>query len=460
MFKKILKAFDQLLKPSQKRENNHNKAIMPKSSNKIELEHISPNALEVIRRLNNAGYTAYLVGGCIRDLLLSIHPKDFDVVTDATPEQIRKTFRNSRIIGRRFRLVHVFWGREIIEVATFRGPHSNDEAESNASLNKKGRIIRDNVYGSIEEDAKRRDFTINALYLDVNKGKVLDYVNGLQDIEMRTIRIIGNSPSKRYQEDPVRMLRAVRFAAKLNFKIEASSEKQIYQLSHLLKDIPAARLFDEVIKLFIARNTVETFQLLRKYRLLDALFPALVTTLDKTPEAEAFIIQALSNTDTRLTQGKTINPAFVYATLLWPVLLDELGTTLADYTFDLPTLQDKAQEIITQQNQYTSIPKRFSIPTREIWEAQVRLTRRQGKKADILLQHPRFRAAYDFLLLRESTCPPKESLAKWWEQYQMADDPAKRLMIRQLNSTDNKKHSRRKRYYRPKKSTSESNQHD
>ncbi|HCL3709001.1 TPA: polynucleotide adenylyltransferase PcnB, partial [Pseudomonas aeruginosa] len=285
-------------------------------------DQFSRNAVKVVEILQRAGYQAYVVGGCVRDQMLGIAPKDFDVATSATPEQVRAEFRNARIIGRRFKLVHVHFGREIIEVATFRAhhPEGQDDGDSRASSNESGRILRDNVYGSLEDDAQRRDFTINALYFDVTSERLLDYANGVHDIRNRLIRLIGD-PEQRYLEDPVRMLRAVRFAAKLDFEIEKHSAAPIRRLAPLLREIPSARLFDEVLKLFLAGRAERTFELLVEYELFAPLFPASAKALQANPDYTGKLIrQALANTDARIHQGKPVTPAFLFAALLWPAL--------------------------------------------------------------------------------------------------------------------------------------------
>lgn len=455
MLKKIFKTVDNLLKKTD-RIKEQTSAISQTKKCVIEQEHISPNALETIKKLHKAGFEAYLVGGCIRDLLISLHPKDFDVATNATPEQVKKIFRNSRIIGRRFKLAHVFWGRETIEVATFRSGHEQQNTDQ-LTQHANGRILRDNVYGTISEDAYRRDFTINALYYDTSKKQLLDYTNGLEDINKKLIKLIGN-PQKRYQEDPVRMLRAVRFAAKLNFTIETQTEAHIYQQSPLLADIPAARLFDEVLKLFLASNALRTFELLSQYNLFTVLFPATAEILVQSPYAQNFIQQALINTDQRLISGKTVNPAFLFACFLWPVLLKELNYPLTEKPPTVIELHNIAHKVIAEQSKYTTIPKRFAIPIREIWETQVKLTRRQANKADALLSHPRFRAGYDFLLLRESIGEQTNQLGQWWTDYQQANDKARRSMIKQLSP--NKNNTRNRRYNKPKASKKAENNHD
>lgn len=433
---------DGLFKRSDKLAKD--KPMLSKRNYVLEQDHISNNAIDTIKKLQKAGFEAYLVGGCIRDLLLSIQPKDFDVATNATPEQVKKIIRNSRIIGRRFKLVHVFWGRETIEVATFRGPHdiSNDAVQHTS-----GRILRDNVYGTMDQDAYRRDFTINAFYYEISKKRVLDPVNGLDDIKHKTLRVIGD-PTQRYQEDPVRMLRAIRFAAKLDFQIEPKSEVPIYHLSYLLADIPAARLFEEVLKLFLSGKALKVFELLCQYNLFKILFPMVAEILESSSQAEKFIRQALINTDERLNTGKTVNPAFLFATLLWPVLQNKLGDTCFEKLPNLSDLQELANELIAEQGKYTTIPKRFGIPMREIWEAQVRLAKRQGKKADLLLTHPRFRAGYDFLLLRESVGEETGELGAWWTKYQQLDDQQRRAMMQELSG--GKKTTKKRYRYKPK----------
>lgn len=411
-------------------------------------QQISRCALEVVERLQRAGYQAYLVGGCVRDLLIGITPKDFDVATNATPEQVRAEFRNARIIGRRFKLVHVQFGRELIEVATFRAhhPEENDEQEENplAARNESGRIVRDNLYGSLEDDAQRRDFTINALYFDPVSERILDHANGLHDIRNRLIRLIGD-PEQRYQEDPVRMLRAVRFAAKLDFDIERHSAAPIRALAHLLNDIPSARLFDEALKLLLGGYAEYTFGLLCDYDLVAPLFPLSADALDDVPDyAEALFRQALFNTDERLRVGKPVTPAFLFAALLWPALAPRAARLQQEGVPPLEAVQEAAHEVVSIQCRHTAIPKRFTLPLREIWDLQERLPRRQGKRADTLLEHPRFRAAYDFLLLREHAGEETGGLGEWWTRYQDASDTERRAMIKGLKEEIGRKPSRQR----------------
>jgi poly(A) polymerase len=347
-------------------------------------------------RLNQGGYQAYLVGGGVRDILLGQQPKDFDIATDATPEQVKSLFRNSRIIGRRFRIVHVTFGREIIEVTTFRGSHDNASQgnKKNNNISKQaesGMLLRDNVYGSIEEDAIRRDFSINALYYSTDGFTLHDYTNGLHDIEQRSIRIIGDAQT-RYREDPVRMLRAARFAAKLSFDIEPSTAEPIEALAPLLRDIPSARLFDEVLKLFMSGYAVAVYDSLKKYHLFGELFPETQYFLEKNndPIDHQLIRQALMNTDLRLQAGKTVTPAFIFAALLWPVTRAHAERLEGEGVPPAPALHEAAHIATMDQLKRTSIPKRFSIPMREIWDLQIRLTKRQGKRAHTLFGSPPF----------------------------------------------------------------------
>lgn len=414
---------------------------------------ISRNAVLVVERLQKAGYQAYAVGGCVRDLLLDLPPKDFDVATSATPEQVRAEFHNARIIGRRFRLVHVHFGREIIEVATFRAGHGADEEDEDsnkAARHESGRILRDNVYGTLEDDAQRRDFTINALYYDPVTERILDYARGVPDIRNRLVRLIGD-PRQRYLEDPVRMLRAVRFAAKLGFEIEKHSAAPIRELAPLLRDIPAARLFEEVLKLFLGGHAERTFELLLHYDLFAPLFPATAQALEDNPEYTGKLIrQALINTDERIRIGKPVTPAFLFAALLWPALPARVLEQQERGLPPIPAMQEAAHELIAEQCRRIAVPKRFTLPIREIWDMQERLPRRQGKRADTLLESPRFRAGYDFLLLREIAGEETGGLGDWWTRYQEVDDATRRAMIRDL-SKDESGAAPRKRRRSPRK---------
>lgn len=410
-------------------------SVIPASQHQVRRERLSRHAVSVVEKLQQSGYEAFLVGGCVRDLMLDITPKDFDVATSATPEQVRATFRNARLIGRRFKLVHVHFGREIIEVATFRANHETQASEEQSRQSESGRLLRDNVYGTFEQDAQRRDFTINALYFDVSTGQIHDFAHGVHDIRNRLIRLIGH-PEQRYQEDPVRMLRAIRFAAKLDFEIEPHTAAPIEELAPLLHDIPAARLFDESLKLLMSGQGKATFDLLYQFDLIAPLFPDTDEAILENPEYTLRLVrQALDNTDARIAQDKPVTPAFLFAAFLWPALPARVAALEEQGIPPIPAYQQAAHELLAEQCLHTAIPKRFSIPMREIWDMQPRLERRSGRRADQLLEHPRFRAAYDFLLLREEAGEQTDGLGRWWTLYQDASADQRRQMIRELGDT-------------------------
>ncbi len=422
----------------------HQTNIIPRPNHTVSRSDISEAALKVLYRLHNAGYESHLVGGCVRDLLLKRHPKDFDVVTNAHPEDVRRLFDNCRLIGRRFRLAHVLFGKDIIEVATFRGQHSNDDqARINAD---NGRIVCDNVYGNMDEDVWRRDFTMNALYYNIADFSVTDYVGAIDDIQQGLIRLIGE-PEQRYREDPVRMLRAVRFAAKLGFTIEEHSKVPIYQLGGLLRDIPPARLFDEALKLFHNGHAQQSFTELCKYDLFKYLFPSTAPLLDdpRFPCLKALVYAVLANTDSRLAEGKSVTPAFLYAMFLWGPLLDLAGVRSKDELPNVLDMQKAASELLARQAQHTAVPRRFTVVMRDIWTLQTRLQRYRGKRALKLLIHPRFRAAYDLLLLRASAGEPVQESVDWWTDIQ-DKDPGEQLRIAsQSPQKPRRRRSRRKR---------------
>lgn len=389
--------------------------IIPRDAHGISRRDISPNALKVLYELRKAGYAGYLVGGAVRDLLIGGHPKDFDVATDATPEQVKALFRNCRLIGRRFRLAHVLFGREIIEVATFRA--NSDDGSGDREASDSGRLLRDNVYGTIEDDAIRRDFTANALYYTIEDFSVRDYVGGFEDVQARTLRLIGD-PESRYREDPVRMLRAARLAAKLHFRVAADAAEPIPRLAHLIAGAPPARLFDECLKLFMAGHAEQSFIELERHGLLAALFPETAKALEtnRSGALRAMLLLALRNTDRRIAEDKPVTPAFLFAALLWPAYCRELAK-LQLSGVDASVAQQRAADRVTlHQAQRIALPRRFSLPMQEIWLLQSRFTQRLRKRVFRLLAHPRFRAAYDFLELRASAAPElAEDLAFWRE---------------------------------------------
>lgn len=365
--------------------------------------------------LRKAGYEAYLVGGGVRDLLLGREPKDFDVATNAHPEEIKDVFRSCRLIGRRFRLAHVRFGREIIEVATFRSAAFQQQKPQTDQ----GMILRDNEFGDIAEDALRRDFTVNALYYNIADFSVVDYADGMADLKAGLLRLLGD-PETRYREDPVRMLRAVRFAAKLGFKIEAATEAPIPLLAGLLRDVPAARMYEEVLKLFLGGMAVSTFELLRHYDLFAELFP--LTDENLNHEEHQFpltlVLKGLENTDKRLAVGKPVTPAFLFAVLLWEPVRHRAERLQAEGMAAHPAIQQAASEVMRTQVGYVAIPRRFSTPMREIWSLQSRFANTGGKRPGRLLAHPRFRAAYDFLLLRAESGEADPAQGEWWTRYQ------------------------------------------
>ena len=404
--------------------------ILGSKNHNLSPEKISPGALKVVEQLKLSGYESYLVGGCVRDLLMNIKPKDFDVATNATPEQVKQLFSRSRIIGRRFQIVHVRAGPEIIEVTTFRAQHTDQKNQLDKSQHSaKGMLLRDNIFGTVEEDAIRRDFTMNALYYCSRNNSVLDYTNGLADINKRVIRIIGDA-SERYKEDPVRMLRAIRFSTKLGFSIEEHSSIAINESCLLLADIPPARLFDEVIKLFMNGYALATFCSLREYGIFGILFPATEKALsDGSNYYYKFIEQALVNTDKRIRNKQRVTPAFLFAALLWPALKEREKKLSESEKNSIFSLHQIAGEVIASQCKRLAIPRRFTLPMREIWELQLRLPRRAGKQAFKLLTNKRFRAGYDFLLLREDAGEIKAGLGEWWTIFQDKEEVTQKEMV-------------------------------
>ncbi len=414
--------------------------IIPRAEHRISRDNIDDNALKVLYRLQRAGYRALLVGGSVRDLLLNHVPKDFDIATDAHPEQVKRLFSNCRLIGRRFRLAHVFFGREVIEVATFRASHSKDD--DNRQHTDSGRILHDNEYGDVEDDVWRRDFTVNALYYDIADFSVVDYTGAMVDIEQRVLRMIGD-PYTRYREDPVRMLRAIRFAAKLNFSIHPDSEKPIFELGPLLQDIPAARLYEEVLKLFHSGHAVACLELLEKYQLLQYLFPLAAEALVKDAGTfQNFLLAALQSTDKRVQQDMPITPAFLFAAMLW----QSVQQKAEHYRETLPgalAMQNAMSDVISDQVRATSIPRRFSTVIRDIWHMQHRFSYRHGQRARGLLTHPKFRAAYDFYCLRHQAGELEGDGCEWWTRLQTLSPEQQQLLLQPANNPPRKR-SRKK----------------
>ncbi|OCG23865.1 polynucleotide adenylyltransferase [Gilliamella sp. wkB108] len=416
---------------------------IPRNEHNISRKDISENALKVLYRLNKQGYEAYLVGGCIRDLLLGKKPKDFDITTNATPEQIQKIFRNCRLVGRRFRLAHIMFGKEIIEVATFRGEHDDQNAQTNiCKRSQSGMLLRDNVYGTIEQDAMRRDFTMNALYYDVKDFTLRDYCHGLQDLKNGIIRLIGD-PQTRYREDPVRMLRTVRFAAKLNMNIEPSTAQPIKALAPLLKNIPSARLFDESLKLLQTGYGFKTYSLLREYHLFEQLFPIIerLFTQNHNSNLDKIIEQVLKNTDYRISNNQRVNPAFLFAVFFWYPIMEQTQLTCVESGLQFHDSFSMAiNDVLSEQCRIIAIPRRLTSIMGDIWRLQLRMKKREGKRAFAILEHPKFRAAYDLLEMRASIEKGELlDLAKWWDEFQYAPVEKRIAMVKQLSKTNRRK---------------------
>ena len=411
---------------------------IPAKTHKIDKSLISSAALKTCEGLQKEGFEAFIVGGAVRDLLMSYKPKDFDIATNATPEEVYKIFRRSRIIGKRFRLVHVLWGNETIEVSTFRGHH---QADGDGKTADSGRIIRDNIFGSLEEDAVRRDFTANALYYNAANEEVLDFHNGVADLKAGLLRMIGD-PVTRYQEDPVRMLRAVRLSAKLGLKIEVSTQAPIKKLADLLQDVPPSRLFDEMLKLFLSGHAVESIHALRAQHLHHGLLPLLDVVLEQ-PLGEKFVMLALKNTDGRILAGKSSNPSFLFATLLWHEMIVAWDNYKAQGQHAIPALHMAMNEVIDIQAEKMAIHNRFTATMKEIWAMQPRFEQRAGKRPYALLTHPRYRAGYDFLLLRCESGEIDMALGEWWTEFADASTELRTVML--LPDTAPKKRRRKRK---------------
>ena len=412
---------------------------------------ISRDARKVVEVLQEAGYEAYVVGGAVRDLLLGLKAKDFDVATDAKPAEVKSLFRRSRIIGRRFQIVHVQFSREIIEVTTFRSNEnkSNDNRKNHRQQTDSGMLTRDNVFGSLTDDASRRDLTINAMYYDPGDNSIHDFADGLGDIEKRIIRIMGD-PATRFREDPVRMLRVVRFAAKLGFTIEPRTGKPMHKLAADLEHVSPPRLFDETLKLFMSGQGLASFWLLHEYGLFERIIPQVGGMMKDTNGLTSKLIQqAFTNTDLRIRAEKRVTPAFIYAALLWPAV-QKLAAHYRDRGNSAAYALSKASgEVIAKQISITAIPRRFTMPMREIWDLQLLLPRRGGHRAKRLAEHPRFRAAYDFVLLREQAGEELSGLGDWWTAYQDASEDMQEQMSRTVGDPGSNRKRRNRRKPKP-----------
>jgi len=421
--------------------------VLSRDEHDVSRSDMSINAIKVLNRLHKKGYQAYLVGGGVRDLLLGHNPKDFDIATNATPEQIRDLFKNCRLIGRRFRLAHILFGREVIEVATLRGHHENTDTDTLAKQNDKGMLVRDNVYGSIDEDAERRDFTVNALYYDISDFSIRAYGGGLDDLDNGVLRMIGD-PRVRYQEDPVRMLRAIRFATKLNMTISDETRAPIKEMSGLMRSIPAARLFEEYQKLFLSGKALANYHMLNEYNLFESLFPLTADVLEGNAGGKEDQLCQLvcRNTDNRIENDQRVTPAFIIAAFLWYPIERQAQTIMQESGMDhYDGMMVAMNEVCDAHCKSVSIPKRFSAMARDMWSLQLRLPRRAGSRAFKLLTHPKFRAGYDLLLVRGQIEGGEiAELAQWWTTFQHATEEVQREMVRSVSGPKRRRGPKRR----------------
>ena len=436
MIKKFLK---RVFRKSAKVGSAGNAQVIPFELHGVAREQISYGAKKVTDGLQAAGYQAYVVGGAVRDLLLKRIPKDFDVATDATPEEVRRVFRRSRIIGRRFQIVHVMFGEEVVEVSTFR---SMIEAED-AQTDEHGRLLRDNQFGDREQDAARRDFTANALFYDPATQEIFDYHNGYADTRKHLLRMIGD-PLVRYREDPVRMVRAVRLSAKLGMQIDAATAAPIAQMKDLLDNVPQSRLIDEVLKMLLSGHSVECIQQLRKMNLHHGLLPLLDVILEQ-PLGEKFVMLALRNTDERLGQEKTVSPAFLFAALLWHEVLAAWNIRVQQGERPVGAMHEAMDEVLARQKAQLAIPHRHDTVMKEIWLMQQRFEQRAGQRPFRLLEQPRFRAGFDFLLLRCASGEADQELGLWWDEFQDASAERQAEMLQPEGAGDKKRRRKPRR---------------
>ena len=435
MIKKLLKRVFGQSAQTRVMGNCH---IIPFAVHDVGHEGISPAARRVTDGLQAAGFAAFVVGGAVRDLLLARHPKDFDVATDATPEEVRRVFRRSRIIGRRFRLVHVMFGEETVEVSTFRRMIEVEDAETDEH----GRLLRDNEFGDQEQDAARRDFTANALFYDPATQEIHDYHNGYADIRANILRMIGD-PEVRYREDPVRMLRAVRLSAKLGMTLDKETAAPIFSMKDLLSNVPQARLLDEMLKLLLSGHALECVKKLREMDLHHGLLPMLDVILEQ-PVGEKFIMLALQNTDQRIREEKSVTPAFLFAALLWHEVLAAWKVRQAAGERPVAALHEAMDEVLDRQHAQLAIPRRYDTIMKEIWLLQPRFEQRGGQRPIRLLAQPRFRAAYDFLLLRCESGEADAQLGLWWDEFQDATDERRAEMLVADEAAPKKRRRRKK----------------
>jgi poly(A) polymerase len=434
----IRKFISRVLGGKKAKAGHHEPAVIPVSTHGITRDRISSGSRRVCETLQQHGHKAYVVGGAVRDLLIGAEPKDFDIATDATPEEVRRHFRRARIIGRRFQIVHVMMGQETLEVTTFRGL-----LDEKTKTDEHGRVLHDNVFGSHAEDAARRDFTANALYYDPATEAVIDYHHGVGDLKAKTLRMIGE-PRARYREDPVRMLRAVRLAAKLGLSIDPEAKKPIREMAGLLENVPAARLFDEMLKLLTSGHSVKCITQLRDEGLHHGLLPLLDVILEQ-PMGEKFVMLSLANTDARVRKGKGISPGFLFATLLWHEVLAHWEKRKAKGEPKIPALYQAMDDVLDVQGEKLAITRRIAGDIKDIWALQPRFEQRAGKRPYALLEQPRFRAGYDFLLLRAESGELDIEVGEWWTRFQDAEGEERAEMLLPEQAGDKKKRRRRKK---------------
>ncbi|MDR1647000.1 MAG: polynucleotide adenylyltransferase PcnB [Zoogloeaceae bacterium] len=416
-------------------------AAIPVGVHGIRREQVSDASRKVCETLQKQGFKAYVVGGAIRDLLVGVPPKDFDVATDAPPEDVRRAFRRARVIGRRFQIVHVYMGREIVEVTTFRADVKRQGEAIRADAH--GRLLRDNAFGSLAEDAARRDFTVNALYFDPASEQILDFHHGVADLKQKTLRMIGDPPT-RYREDPVRMLRAVRLAARLGLVIDPAARRPIREMASLLENVPTARLFDEMLKLFASGYAVRCLRELRAEGLHRGILPVLDDIFAEA-EGERFVMEALANTDARIRQGKTSSPSFLFAALLWPLVRVAWERGKAAGEASIPALYLAMGEVLDLQSENLAVTRRIASDIKEIWGLQPRFELRAGRRPYGLLAHPRFRAAYDFLALRVEAGELAEEVLDWWTRFQNTEGETRAALLLPETGGSGKKRRRRRK---------------
>ncbi|MBI3729047.1 MAG: polynucleotide adenylyltransferase PcnB [Burkholderiales bacterium] len=422
MIKKFIRKILGVKNKSDDASANQKPTVLNHKDHGIDPQMVSANAIRITQTLQENGFKAFVVGGAVRDLLTGVKPKDFDIATNATPEQVKRLFRRAFIIGRRFQIVHVMFGQDLLEVTTFRG-----SATDGAPKDEHGRVLRDNTFGEQYEDAARRDFTVNAMYYDPASQIVLDYHGGMKDIKKKTLRIIG-VPEARYREDPVRMLRVVRFAAKLNFTIDASTRAPIAVMAPLINNVPAARVFDETLKLLTSGHAMACLQQLRKEGLHHGLMPLLDVVLEQ-PLGEKFVTLALANTDERVQQGKPVSPGFLFASLLWHQVVEKWEAYKAAGEFPIPALHLAADDVLNTQTDALAIQRKIGSDMRDIWAMQPRFEKRAGKTPYKVLEHPRLRAGYDFLLLRCASGEIDEEIGEWWTDFMEGDSADREQLI-------------------------------